>query len=228
MRRNFVGILAVVALLSATANAHAGPISVSVYLPSSGVTLSSVKQQGYNDLSVGLLFTHSTAAMLLVSGLRKDTNVKFRVSATDRTSTPWIGMSFEVLDPLGDGDDARDVTPYPSYVPAGWSTSNTRDGFSLAQSSSLVRKSDTFKTVVADEITDAHDMLTFSGGLLPPGGTAKCWLGLRDYFGHRHFLVRVAPTPVPTPEPASALLVGMGAAVLVRRLVRRRNASAPA
>ncbi len=220
MRRTVVGIVASVALLTVTANAHAGPIGVSLYQPTGGVTLSSVQQQGYNILLVGLVFTKPTQALLEVSGLRADTNVAFKVKTTNDTGKSWIGMAFEVLDPLGDGDDARDVTPYPSYVPAGWSTSNTKDGFSLAQSSSLVRKSDTFSTVVADETTDAHDMLTFSNGMLQNGGTAKFWLGLRDYFGNRQFLVRVAPAPMPAPEPASLLLVGGGVAALVRRRLR--------
>jgi hypothetical protein len=49
------------------------------------------------------------------------------------------GFSVEVLDPLGDGDDALDTGGIPDYVPAGYSTSNDRDGFSFAQGSGLER-----------------------------------------------------------------------------------------
>ena len=66
------------------------------------------------------------------------------------------GIKLELLDPMGDGDDALDPTGQPDWVPAGYSTSDNRDGVSFAQGSgrSAARLSPAGSAMVtADEIT---------------------------------------------------------------------------
>jgi PEP-CTERM motif len=138
------------------------------------------------------------------------------------------GFAVEVLDPMGDGDDDLDPAGQPSYVPAGYSTSNDFDGFSFAQRSGLERSA-TFAggsaSVLADELTNRGDILIFSG--LSGAEEARVTFGLRDSPGGRSFLLRISALAAeadPAPEPASMLLVGTGLAALAVRHRRRRAA----
>ncbi len=124
-------------------------------------------------------------------------------------------LRFEVFDPL-DSDDAFDPATQPGYSPAGYSTSNQRDGFSFAQDSGLARSA-TFAGgsifAVADEMTHRGDILMFSG--LNGAEQARVTFGLRDRLGKRGFLAFVRPPPGwrtrrPIPRPASMLLLSTG------------------
>jgi len=140
------------------------------------------------------------------------------------------GFKVELLDPLGDGDDALDPAPYAADVPAAYSTSNDSDKLSFAQRSGLERSA-TFAggsaTVTADEMTHRGDILIFSG--LNGADDARVTFGLRDSLGGRGFLLRItaiAADAAHAPEPASMFLIGTGLAGLAAVRRRRRLAAA--
>lgn len=140
------------------------------------------------------------------------------------------GFVVELLDPLGGGDDSLDPAPYPTYVPASYTTSNDSDKLSFAQRSGLERSA-TFAggsaTVTADETTHRGDILIFSG--LTGADDARVTFGLRDSLGGRGFLLRIsaiAADAAHAPEPASMFLIGTGLAGLAAVRRRRRAAMA--
>lgn len=156
---------------------------------------------------------------------RRDYTVTFTV--VNPAVSGFTALTAEILDPLSDGFDAMDPVQ-PSYVPAGYSTSNNTDGLSFAWNSGLERAA-TFATggsaiLHVDEDTNAHDVLTFLG--FTPGD-ASMTFGLRDNLGDRGFLLRLSvdggAAATANPEPASLLLIGTGLLGLAR--FRRRLAA---
>jgi hypothetical protein len=135
------------------------------------------------------------------------------------------GFTAEVLDPANNGNDQADLTPQPGYVPAGFSTSTDYDGLSFAQRSGLERSltsGGVSTAAVANETTDAHDLLTFSG--FTAEGAAAVRFGLRNW-NDDTFLLRLAATgaeAVHAPEPTTLLLIGTGL-LGVSRMFRRRQ-----
>lgn len=169
-----------------------------------------------------------SSTLIAVDGLaaRQDYSVQFTLDGVEGSN--FTTLTAEVLDPLSDGFDAADG-PQPSYVPAGFSTSNNTDGLSFAWNSGLERSASFANGGVAalhvDEDTNAHDMLAFHG--FGPGSSADVTFGVRDNLGSRGFLLRLSTDGqsgalASNPEPASLLLLATGLAG-VARIVRRRE-----
>jgi hypothetical protein len=199
--------------------ASADPITISVFDGSGVITDLEVQGRLISfDLS-GL----SGPIFLQVDGLRARRDYQVAVNLVGSTNT--AGVSTEILNALSDHGNERDPDLQPGYIPAGFSTSTDYDGFSFAQGSRMERgflaAGVSAFGVVADELTDMRDMLTFSG---VASGPANLMFGLRDWDGGRSFLLRIDGLgPLSTPEPGSMLLVG-GGLLAIARLAKRRRA----
>lgn len=224
LTRRFSTALIGLALLPAAAGAE--PISIGLHSLEGGATASLSAPLSTSPFRLGSLRLPdvNSAVLISVSGLTANRNYLMEVLVHGATST-WNTLRAEVLDPLDD-DDALDMGPYHAGVPTGFSTSNTRDGFSFAQSAGLERSAvfaGGSASVSANEDSNGADVLFF-GGVAGASDALRVRFGLRDYDGDRTFLVRLsAQDAIATPEPASMILIGTGLAGLMAARRRRRS-----
>jgi len=216
-------ILAFGVLLPATARAE--PIAISVQSSSGGFSGGTVATGGSHTIDLGtLVIPAGSVGTYLISGLKGGSN--YALSLIISGISNWDTLRVELLDPVGDSNDARDPANQPSYVPKGYSTSNNEDGLSFAQDSALARSAvfaGGSAKVTADEKTDMGDVLTFAG---LGSGMARITFGLRNYGTGKSgsFLLRLSSNDLgKAPEPASMFLLGTGLAGLAAYR-RRRSA----
>lgn len=178
-----------------------------------------------NTITIRETYGNAGAGSVELRGLLDDVAYKVVKVITNNSGVNFDRIANELLDPVGDTNDALDPAQ-PGFVPAGYSTSNNSDGLSFAQGFGIPRFSDVYSSVLADELTDNRDFLDFFGGTLLDGAVGTLNFGLIDQMlnnsNNQPFLLFQRPNAQSVPEPMSLLLVG--AALLAAGATRRRSA----
>src|SRR6476619_1535256 len=117
-------ILAFGVLLPATARAE--PIAI-LQSSSGGFSGGTTAVGGSLAIDLGTIgMPAGSVGTYLISGLQEGAN--YAVSFVVSGIAGWDALTAELLDPIGDDNDAADLPVQPAFVPAGYSTSNNTDG----------------------------------------------------------------------------------------------------
>lgn len=210
-------LLAAAGLLAATS---AQAVTVTLGAGNVGISAITVTVTG-TTIEIEETWTSAAPGSLQISGLAAGVDYEIRKTIINNTGVTITRLANELLDPAGQANDALDPTPAPSFVPAGFTTSNDGDGLSFAQGSGLPRDSTIWSTVVADELTDARDFLDFFSGSLADGASGLVRFSIRDNVGdpgdNQPFLLFQRPNASSVPTPAAIGLFGLGLALLAAR-----------
>ena len=222
MKKILFGLIGALCL---TANANAIPV-VSVYNPANvGIGTMTFVVSG-TTITIDENWTSAGPGYLEISGLDSGVDYILVKNITNNSGVAWTSFANELMDPdngPGSNDDL-DPKPYPSYVPATFTTSNDDDGLSFAQGSNITRSFlPPFSSLIVDELKDARDFLDFYNGTLLAGSTATATYGLRDNQNNQPFLLSQRPNAFSNaPEPGTLVLTILG--LLSAGLMRRRSA----
>lgn len=218
-----IRLLTLISVLAATGLAEAG-VTVTLGPGNQGITAMNYSITG-STITINEYWGASGPGIIQFNGLKPGANYTVRKNIYNNTGFDWFRFASELLDPYlaGSEDDTYDVQPYPSWMPAGFSTSSDMDGLSFAQGTPIPRTSITFSSMIADEISDARDFLDFYNGLLPSGAIDTVSFGLRDNSMNQPFLIMQRPNAQSRKVPdagGTAMLLGFGLAGLAA--IRRR------
>lgn len=173
------------------------------------LNFTSVINEFTKEVTIQETWRSSAPAILRFSGFTGEWSV--RKSISNGTGSTWTRFATELLDPLGPvNDDGLDPLPYPSFVPAGWSTSNDGDGLSFGNP----RNSPQFASLFIDELTDARDFMDFFNGSIANGDSGVLSFKVFGLVSGEDFLLvqrpnefsSVIPVPGALPLLASGLL----------------------
>ena len=176
-------------------------------------------------ITIEEFWTSASPGFLLIDGLDRDLAYTVNKIIHNNSGIAWTRLANELLDPAGQANDDLDPKPYPSFVPAGFTTSNDQDGLSFDQFGSQPRTSTVFGSVFVDEDTDARDFLDFFNGTLNNGATDTLMTyGLIDKDTNQPFLLSQRPNAFSRVSEGGILLImGAGLAGIASRTWRKHR-----
>jgi PEP-CTERM motif len=178
-------------------------------------------------ITINETWINTNPVFLKIDGLVLGTSYSVIKNITNNSGSTWTSIANELLDPVV---DTLDPFPQPTFVPAGYSTSNNSDGLSFDQGGVIPRTSSGFPSINVDELSDARDFIDFFGGAgVANGGVFNVKYGLLDggssqgtnqafLLSQRVNVLSVTPR-VPEPATWAMMLVGFG---VVGGALRRR------
>jgi hypothetical protein len=207
---------------------HPGDVAAipTVVLDASNVGIGSINVSVNGTvITIEETWTSAAPGFLRIDGLDQDVPYTIRKIIHNQSGVAWSRLANELLDPAGQPNDNLDPRPYPSFVPAGFTTSNDADGLSFDQFGSQPRTSSVFASVFADEFTDVRDFLDFFNGVLDNGATDNFMTyGLIDKDTNQPFLLSQRPNAFSrVPEVGVVTIMGVGLLGLASGLWRRRS-----